>query len=371
MKSFLPVALGVACLCSACCSFVRAGEQEGGDDKKVLLKAVIVNVNGVKIIKNDMDEMVQYFYHRKYGEHPPAISSDEAEALYNAAVVELIKIELINDEAKIKDVKLEDSMVDRQLRRMRVNPVEASPVERKIAASEMSFDKLLALEGHPPYRPSPKQIREYYQKNLDQFRSNCMVIVRSIFLRAETAEEAAKVQEKTDMLRESILKQPEDKRQEYFAAVAKEYSQDAYSANGGLIRISRDEQGWFPQSLINERPGEKPGEKQEIFPEQMYKAIEGLATKGEVTEVCRSNRGFHILYLQDIKGGDLMPFDKAVEIIQYIFEQKERVVYLQKWLKEKWERSEVTWHDGEPYPLDNLLAPLREQQSKTGGDHIK
>jgi len=272
--------------------------------------------------------------------------------LSTASLRELIKAELIEDEAKDLELVADDERVQRYAQGEQLQSKEAKSVARRLAKAEALFDEILNKQEIVMRKPSPAEIREYYQKHKDTaFRERCMVKVRSIYMDAGNDPERVKVAEsKAKLVYEKIAEKNPEQKNEAFAAMASEFSDDAFARQGGQIRLSDDPEGWFVQDFPNKRPDGQP-----LFPDEMYRGIQTLAKKGAMTAILRSQHGFHILYMEDIKGGRTVPFDQAYKLIEYQLEKLSRNERLLQWLQDKLQRSRVTWHDGDPYPKENIL----------------
>jgi len=349
----------LAVLCALLAAVVQGGEPQTASPANVLRHAIVVTINGVQITQTDLKEMANFLFTLRYGKQPPAFTAAEYEQLNSlyreSAIRELIKIWLIADEAKDLSVTVPVEDVDKQITRMRLSADTAEPMHRRFAETELLFDRILLQQGIPTYQPSPSEVRAFYTKNRAAFREKCLVIVRSIFMGCDDPKRADKIREKVNLLRTAILKKPLAERGPLVASLAKEFSEDAFANDGGVLRITNDKEGWFPQEIPNPTIDGKA-----LFPEAMHHAIRGLSTKSEVSPVIQSERGFHLLYLEDIKGGRDLPFQDCVPLIMRFLDQRERKKRMRKWIREKWERSDVKWHDGEPYPIENVLETLAD-----------
>jgi len=271
----------------------------------------------------------------------------------------LIKINLIKSEAKELGVSVEVKEVDKKLKYMRMWKARKSRMARDIAESELLFDRIMAKNGIPSYRPGPGEIRKFYANSKDAFKEKCMVVVRSIFLALDDPADDSLIKRKADSLRQKLMTKPRGQRSALFAMICKEFSEDAFKNDGGLIRITSDPQGWFPQDIQTPQHN-----KRSIFPLAMCRGIKNLTRKGDVSPVIKSERGYHILFLENIKGGKTVPFTDAVPVITRYLEQQERRKRMRKWIREKWQRTDVKWNDGQPYPLEDILSSLQDGGKK-------
>ncbi|MBN2713440.1 MAG: peptidylprolyl isomerase [Planctomycetes bacterium] len=336
----------VLLLMPVCSSLFAQGE---------LVKATLVVINGTRITQDDLNEMAEYLLKAKYKPkdgQPIRLTQDEEREIWDSSLRELIKMRLIFDEASKLGLNNDDEDVERQLNRMGVEASTAPVVMRKIASADLLVDQVLAAKGFPPYKPSPKEIRDVWEEQKDSFRTNAFVRVRHIILPTIGEDNPDVVAAKAKLLRDKLLEKAPDKRSELFAEMAKEFSDGAFAEHGGLLHLGKDKEGWFPQEFGNKRPDGSP-----IFPETLYKAIQAFTHKDKhnVSKVIRSELGFHLLFLEDIKGGKQIAWTEAQKLIRIHLEQKVRKERMLEWLKAKAEESKILWHDGEVYPANMLF----------------
>lgn len=260
--------------------------------------------------------------------------------------------QLLLDEGRKLEIKVDDEEVDKRLARSRVKPGSTTRIVRRLIESQVMFDLIMRHEQIPPFQARPKDILKGYHETREQFRQHSIVKVRHIFLPAEDPQSIKLKKQQGTLFKKKIEAQTSlSGRSDFFKALAGEFSQDMFAASGGLIRFSSEGDGWFPQEIDfkNRETGK------EIFPKAMIRGITGLSKKGEVRGPIVSEKGIHLLYLEDIKGGKYIDRREAYKIIEHLMRLDERRSWLCKWLVDKYERSQVSWHDGSPYEKELLL----------------
>lgn len=328
------------------------GRAEQG--RAVLHHAVLVAVNGVKITQEDLDLAAEFIFKQQYPNRSlSSILEDEADALSETALRELIKSQLIKDEAEKMKLSVSLSELEEIMRKNGLDPRAPNPMGKRFTEADLLFDMICRELGLYPVKPGPREIRAFYEKHQrDIFQTKRLVQVRHIYVDATTTSvESARSQ--AEMLHRLISTQPPERRSEFFANTAKEFSQDRFRSEGGLLRLSNDPEGWFNQEFPNRGPGGKP-----LLPEPMVRGIRKLVHPGDLSPVIQSENGFHILYLEQAKGGEQIPFLKAQHSIVRHLMEKNRRERLDKWLREKLAKSNVIWHDGDPFPPEKILPPV-------------
>ncbi|GGO72192.1 SurA N-terminal domain-containing protein [Bowmanella pacifica] len=133
---------------------------------------------------------------------------------------------------------------------------------------------------------SEQEIDEAYQANMDQYRTAAERRASHILL--ELGDDEQKVRAQAEELLTRI------NNGEDFAALAKEFSADAFSAeNGGDL-------DWFGRDVMD------PAFEEATF---------ALAKEGDVSEVVESEFGLHIIKLTGIKAEEVQPLDAVKDDI--------------------------------------------------------
>lgn len=135
-----------------------------------------------------------------------------------------------------------------------------------------------------------QQISEYYEENIETFKKKKEVKARHILLKLDQKapkEEEEKVKEKAL----SLLKKA--RGGEDFAALAKEHSEGPSGKDGGDL-------GYFSS-----------GQMVKPFEEAAFKL-----KKGEISEPVRTTFGYHLIKMDDIRGGTIKTLDQAHEEVK-------------------------------------------------------
>ncbi|MGB2079688.1 MAG: peptidylprolyl isomerase [Vibrio sp.] len=157
------------------------------------------------------------------------------------------------------------------------------PEQYKVAYLEFSADKLKAQA-----QVSEQDAKDYYEQNLSKYGSASERKISHIFVKEDKAKAEAIL---------AKLKAGED-----FATLAKSESEDGGSAKQG------GDLGWIEKGVMDK---------------SFEDAAFALQNKGDYSDVVKSESGFHILQLTDVKDGDVTPFaDVKDKILAQLKEEK-------------------------------------------------
>jgi hypothetical protein len=358
---------------SAACLLVAAGlgllssgrEAAGGEVR--LAHAVVVLVNGQAITAAEIDDAARFIlrsrHYQQSGQAPDVeavlqqLDPEQLEQVYTLARNELIKVTLIHQGADALGLTVPWESVSRGLRASGYDaPMLAPPIARRFIESELLFDRVLMEEGRPPYNPSPRAVLEFYSRNRDgALAEQREVRVRHIFLDVY-GRDPWEVKERAQEMRAELMATPVEARAALFREYATEYSEGRFARQEGLLRIGTDEDGWFMQDFPNTRPDGSPA-----FPEPMYLGIRALLREGEVSPVIRSDMGYHLLYLEEVRGGEAPEFRDVQEVIRKLLENRARRERKREWLENAVRAGNITWHDGSAYPIEELDPPAADE----------
>ncbi len=331
---------------------VLAGESNSFQQ---LQHAILVNVNSNKITRKNLDDMGLLLFRLNFPDRPlEEVTEKEVAALSAGALRELIIIDLVEDEVNIlnsdsdatNDVRVTSEEVSDQVNRMGLTKFIAKPLTMRFAKSQISMDIILQRRGMSA-TCAPREVLNFYKNHRDDiFVTRRMVKVRHIFLAQDTiTPELTKKQ--AAMLYDELNKLSLDKRAEMFPKMAKNFSQDRFKEKGGLLNVGSD--GWFPQDYEFKMQNGKS-----VFPDGMLRGVRSLTGKGDV-KLSKSESGWHILYLEDVKGGVVIPIRKARKYIENFLSQRKVDIFKANWLGDKVDRSNVIWNDGDKFPRDKIV----------------
>ncbi|MFQ5450006.1 MAG: peptidylprolyl isomerase [Nitrospinaceae bacterium] len=161
---------------------------------------------------------------------------------------------------------------------------------------DLIMDRVIKKEVEPQIKIDEKDLKAYYDKNIGRFRTGDKVRASVILIKIPKTPGA----EGENMAREkieSILKRVREGTD--FADLAQRFSQDSIASRGGDL-------GFFSKN-------------------QMLKAFSNRAFNmkvGEVSDIFRTNHGFHILKVTDKKPGLTRTFESEKENIRKILKEK-------------------------------------------------
>jgi peptidyl-prolyl cis-trans isomerase SurA len=233
------------------------------------------------------------------------------EKLCRQVLERLIEEKLIDQEVKKSGIKISSKEIEATLEEIkRRNAVTQEGLEKALAIEGLTLEtykeqigkslqrkKLISWSVKVEVRDGGKELREFYQKNLDRYRTNETYRPSHILFaipKEATPEEVGEIRRKAQKVLERI------KGGEDFGEMALLYSEDASSKNRGDL-------GYF--------------KKGEIFPTFEREVLR--LKVGEVSGIVRSEFGFHIFKLLDRKGMDPLPFEEVQEKVKADYYESE------------------------------------------------
>ncbi len=236
---------------------------------------------------------------------------DRVETLCRQVLEKLIEEKLIDQEVKKSGIKISSKEIEAALEEVkRRNAVTQEDFEKALAVEGLTLEtykeqigkslqrkKLISWSVKVEARAGEKELREFYQKNMDRYRTNETYRPSHILFaipKEATPEEMGEIRRKAQKVLERI------KGGEDFGEMALLYSEDALSKNRGDL-------GYF-----------KKGELVPAFER------EALRLKvGEVSGIVRSEFGFHIIKLLNRKEMDPFPFEEVQEKVKADYYESE------------------------------------------------
>jgi len=236
---------------------------------------------------------------------------EREQALRREVLEKLIEEKLIDQEVKRSGIKVSSKEVEATLDQIkRRNNATQEQLEKALSAEGLTLEsykkqiekslqrrKLISSEVKAEPKTGEKELREFYQKNIDSYRINETfrpAHILFIIPKGTTQEEVREIRKKC----EAVLKKI--RGGDDFGEMALLYSQDVSSK-------SRGELGYF-----------KRGELLPAFEREALRL-----QVGEVSGVVRTEFGFHIIKLLDRKGVDPLPFEEVKAKVQTDYQDVE------------------------------------------------
>ncbi len=331
-------------------------------NNQILDHAILVNVNGKKITRSQLDTMGKILFEMHFpGRDETSINDAELEALSTNALKELIIIfltedeydKIMNDDDAKNDFEITTSEVGQELRRMNIGRLINEPIAERYARTKI-MRRNIVYSTRSNLDASPREVKMFYLKHKKTvFTEQRLVRVRQIFLSCDESNESL-CKKQANMLYEMLKNNTIDKRIQLFPEMAKEFSRDKLAQGGGLI-VTGAPGNFMPQDHTFQRP-----DGTYFFPKEMIQGIRDLNSRGDVI-LTKSDKGWHILLLEAIKGGRNIPFNKIRKIVEnFIGDSKYEEAYYQ-WLTTKVSRNRITWNDGTPFPPDKITQGTNEE----------
>jgi parvulin-like peptidyl-prolyl isomerase len=241
----------------------------------------------------------------------------------------LIEEKLIDQEVKKSGVKVPSKEIEATLEEVkRRNAATQEDLEKALAADGLTLEaykkqiekglqrqKLINWSVKVETKTGEKELRDFYQKNLDRYRTNETYRPSHILFvipKGATPEEIREIRKKCQTVLEKI------KGGGDFGEMALLYSEDASNKDRGDL-------GYF--------------KKGELLPAFQREALR--LKIGEVSEIVRTDFGFHIIKLLDRKGMDPLPFEEVKEKVMADYYESEMEKALKQYLGTLKEKSVI------------------------------
>ena len=157
---------------------------------------------------------------------------------------------------------------------------------------KVAFVQLSKAELYNDVKVSDDEVKAYYQGSIDQYRTDEERRVAHILIESDSDNAQEKAQEALAQLNDGAD----------FAAVAKEYSDDTFSAEQG------GDLDWITKGSMDE---------------DFDNAAFALENVGDVSDIVETSFGYHIIKLLDVRPGEVTPLeDVAGEIRQKLKAQQ-------------------------------------------------
>jgi peptidyl-prolyl cis-trans isomerase C len=261
---------------------------------------VAAKVNGVPITTVELNRSFQAHVQVPYS----VVQEDpRAKEVLRQILDNLIDRELLLQQAKSVKMTVTPQQVDAQMQQLAQRFPSPEAFEQALTAQNVTMDALKKdVEGQllrqqlvkkeilDKVNVSARDVQNFYNKNKDKYVEEEQVRARHILVRVPqevTPADDAKLKGKAD----DALKRA--KKGEDFAALAKELSDDGSKEKGGDL-------GFFPR-----------GRTVAPFEEAAF-----ALQPGQVSDVVRTQFGYHIIKVEEHKTGRALPFDEAKEQVK-------------------------------------------------------
>lgn len=208
----------------------------------------------------------------------------------------LIEDRLIRQEAKRMGIEVGEGEIDQVVEGIkRKNLISDDELKENLKRENISYEsfrqgirdaiireRVISRMVTPELNLDDRKLREYYDLHKDEFREE-EVRLRQVFISGVREDSRERAKKALSLILKGVP----------FEEVAKEYSDEPSGKYGGDIGFVK---------------------KNDLIPE-LRDALKGKA-KGEITDIIRSPYGYHILRLEEIKGGDPPPLDEVKEEIK-------------------------------------------------------
>lgn len=263
---------------------------------------VIARVNGEDVSKTEFDRLVQQM-EAQAGRPVPAEQRDQ---VYRGIIDQLVTYTLLVQETKARNVVVSDAeakqIADARIADLRKQvPNEAAfnkaMADRNMTVAKLRADirrdiainKMMQVEIAKLQPPTDAELKEYYDKNTDEFRG---VRASHILIRPDGFDEASKKKARTAI--EDVLKQA--KAGTDFGELARKHSSDGSAQAGGDL-------GFFTKGTM------VPAFSDAAF------ALE----PGQLSDVVETQFGFHVIKVTEKKE---VQFAEASEKLRAFLGQK-------------------------------------------------
>ena len=254
---------------------------------------------------------------------------EQVQEICRKVLEKLIEEKLIDQEVKKSGVKVPSKEVEATLEEVkRRNAATQEDLEKALAADGLTLEaykkqiekglqrqKLINWSVKVETKAGEKEFREFYQKNMDRYRTNETYRPGQILFiipKGATPEEIREIKKKCQKVLEKI------KGGEDFGEMALLYSEDTSNKDRGDL-------GYF--------------KKGELLPAFQREALR--LKVGEVSEIVRTEFGFHIIKLLDRKGMDPLPFEEVQEKVKADYFESEMEKALKQYLSTLKEKSVI------------------------------
>lgn len=287
--------------------FAHSGHKH--DDKPpISLPEVVAQVNG-QDIKRDIIYRELNKAIKSYKEKGMSLSADQLKTAAKKLTDDEIGRTLLLQRGKKIGISVTPEMVESKLNEVKASFKSDSVFEHKLKnrgmtlsqyqeelQTDLAMDQVIIKEVESKIKISEQELKKYYEKNVAKFRTQDKRRASVILIKSppgSSPERERKVRKKMASILTQIKAGTE------FDGLAKKFSQDSLASKGGDL-------GFF--------------EKKKMFPAFSERAFS--LKVGDVSEIFKTQHGFHILKVTDKKPGVSRSFENEKENIRKTLTEK-------------------------------------------------
>jgi peptidyl-prolyl cis-trans isomerase C len=271
------------------------------------LPDVVAKVNDEDVQKADFERLL-HTVERNNGPVP----QDRRSEILRRVLDDLISYTLLKQEAKARNVTVTDAEVDQQMTTIRQRVPSEEAFKNALAESGLTVDrlradtrvqmtiaKLMSTQVTDAQPVTDAEVREFYEKNPDKFKSPETARASHILVKVDDkADDATKKAARAKI--DGVLQRA--KNGEDFATLARENSDDGSAQQGGDLN-------YFPRGQM-------------VPP--FDKAVFALKP-GEISDVVTTQFGYHVIKLTEIKPAGNVPLEQVSDRVkQFLTAQKKQ-----------------------------------------------
>lgn len=257
--------------------------------------AVLATVNGESITSDEVNNVLMEGTQGRFDSLP----ADKQNELRQRIIEGMIAQELVFDDAKKSGI-LESKEFKTEYQKL------ADRMKTQLAA------KVWEQQQFETIKVDPKEVKDYYDKNPDEFVDKEKVHARHILVK--TSDEA-------DAVIKSMKGLSGDKLKAEFISQAKAKSTGPSAAKGGDL-------GYFPR-----------GQMVPTFNDAVFAMKEGTISSDPV----QSQFGYHIIYLEDKVPAKKMSFDEVKNFIEQRLKMDKFKAYMEKKMSTLKSKAKITY----------------------------
>ena len=269
---------------------------------------VVAKVNGEDILQSDVDFVFDTFVLPQFKAQNPdkEFPAEQMSKIEQNIINQLVTQTLVLQEAAKLNITVDDAVVSKRFEEFKAQRPDASEEQIKpFISKELLIQQTIQQEVADKVEVSDEEVKEYYEKNKEQFKEPEQVQASHILVQVApdaTQEEKDAAKQKIDGLLAQV-KEGKD-----FAEVAKESSDCPSKEQGGDL-------GFFPRGA-------------------MVKPFEDVAfalNEGEISDVVETQFGYHIIKLTAKKASNDVPFEDVKERLQQGLLQQKKNSEVMSW----------------------------------------